>query len=122
MRTTFLLTALLPFLAVSSPIDLEKRQSTTRNDLVNGNCGNLVYIFARGTTEAGNLGTVIGPPFARELTSRFGNVAVQGVDYPAVVAGFLIGGSREGANTMASLARRAIRQCPGVPIVMSGYR
>lgn len=118
--TTLLLTALLPLLTSATPV--AKRQTTSGDDLVNGDCGNLVYIFARGTTEVGNLGTVIGPGLGRQLGSQFGDVAVQGVDYPANVAGFLAGGSREGATTMADLARQAITQCPAVPIVMSGYR
>lgn len=82
----------------------------------------MVYIFARGTTEIGNLGTIVGPGFGRALEDRMGDVAVQGVDYPAVVAGFLAGGSNSGAETMADLARTAISQCPGTPILMSGYR
>lgn len=120
MYTTLLLATLLPLL--SSAALAGKRQFTSSDDLLNGGCGDLVYIFARGTTEPGNLGTIIGPGFGRELSSQFGDVAVQGVEYPAVVAGFLAGGSQEGAATMAALAQQAISQCPGVPIVMSGYR
>lgn len=82
MHASLLLsTLILPLLTIASP--MEKRQTTSGDDLVNGDCGNLVYIFARGTTEVGNLGTVIGPPFGRQLESQFGDVAVQGVDYPA---------------------------------------
>lgn len=122
MYTSVLLSALLPLLATAAPAtELSRRQTTSGNDLENGECGNLVYIFARGTTEVGNLGTVIGPGFGRQLGSSFGDVAVQGVDYPASVPGFLAGGSTAGARTMADLARTAISQCPGTPIVMSGY-
>ena len=44
--------------------ELEKRQSLsdTRNDLVNGICRAVTVIFARGTTESGNVGTLVGPP------------------------------------------------------------
>lgn len=119
--TTLLLSSLLHFLATAIPA-LETRQSSSGDDLVNGQCGDMVYIFARGTTERGNLGTVIGPGFGQELASQMGNVAVQGVDYPANIAGFNAGGSNAGATTMADLCRQAIQQCPGTPIVMSGYR
>ena len=123
MHASFLIIALLPLLtAAVPPFKLEARQSSTANDLVNGDCGDLIYIFARGTTEIGNLGTVIGPGFGRALGQEFGSVAVQGVDYPADVPGFLAGGSDAGAQTMAGLAQQAISQCPGAPIVMSGYR
>jgi hypothetical protein len=123
MYTSTLLTALLPVLAAAAPTaNLQMRQTTSSDDILNGDCGTVNYIFARGTTEVGNLGTVIGPGFGRALGQRMGDVAVQGVDYPANVAGFLAGGSNAGADTMAELARQSISQCPGVPIVMSGYR
>ena len=35
--------------------ELAKRQATTANDLSNGKCGTAVFIFARGSTEAGNM-------------------------------------------------------------------
>jgi cutinase len=110
----------LPLLSLTNATPI-KRQTTSSDDLLNGDCGSLVYIFARGTTEPGNLGTVIGPGFGRALGRDFGDVAVQGVDYPAVVAGFLAGGSDAGAETMADLIRTAGSQCPGVPVVVSGY-
>ncbi|KPI42381.1 putative cutinase 3 [Cyphellophora attinorum] len=122
MYTSAILATLLPLLATSAPTNhLQTRQTTSSDDILNGDCGTVNYIFARGTTEVGNLGTVIGPGFGRALGQRMGDVAVQGVDYPANVAGFLAGGSNDGADTMAELARQSISQCPGVPIVMSGY-
>lgn len=59
--------------------------SMTENDVVdNKGCKELTFIFARGTTEMGNMGSVVGPPVAKNLNSLTGNnVAVQGVDYPA---------------------------------------
>lgn len=58
----------------------------TENGVVDGNCCTpLTIIFARGTTEFGNVGTFAGPPFFHVLRSQLGNsgVLVQGVDYPA---------------------------------------
>ena len=50
----------------TSLADIEKRQgASTRNDLINGVCKKVTVIFARGTTEPGNLGTVVGPPLVR---------------------------------------------------------
>lgn len=34
----------------------------TASDVQNGVCAPLTVIFARGTSESGNIGTVIGPP------------------------------------------------------------
>jgi hypothetical protein len=50
----------------------------------NTGCKELTFIFARGTTEIGNMGTVVGPKVGSELDSLTGGkVAIQGVDYPA---------------------------------------
>ncbi len=49
------------------------------------------------------------------------NVAVQGVDYPASVAGFAAGGSPDGAAVMARLANETMTLCPSTAVVLSGY-
>lgn len=82
---------------------LEKRQSlagTTQNGL-QGDCKGMTVIFARGTTEAGNVGSIAGPPFFQALSSKVGgDLAVQGVEYPADIPGFLAGGDANGSKTM----------------------
>jgi cutinase len=74
---------------------------TTQNGL-SGSCGPVTVIFARGTTEPGNVGVLVGPPFFDALKSRIGagNVVVQGVAYPASVEGFLVGGDSGSDQTM----------------------
>lgn len=53
----------------------------------NDGCKEYTFIFARGTGETGNMGTVVGPPLAKQLNSLTGDkVTVQGVDYPADAA------------------------------------
>lgn len=49
----------------------------------------MTFIFARGTGEMGNMGTVVGPPTASAMQEILGanGVSVQGVDYPASAAG-----------------------------------
>ena len=76
--------------------------STTQNDLSSGSCKAVTIIYARGTTEPGNVGVLVGPPFfdALEGIIGSGNVAVQGVPYPADVEGFLLGGSPGAGQTM----------------------
>jgi hypothetical protein len=95
----------------------------TANDL-SGPCKPVTVIFARGTTEPGNVGLLAGPPFFSALNTRLGasNVAVQGVDYAASIPGYLEGGDPAGASTMASLATQAASKCPSTQIVLSGYR
>lgn len=110
----------------SSPVDLVARGNwdVTRNDLVNGICAPVTVIFARGTLELGNVGSLAGPPFFNALTDIIGsqNLAVQGVDYPGTIAGYLEGGDPAGAATLASLVNQAVSQCPSTQIVLSGYR
>jgi cutinase len=45
----------------------------------------MTIIFARGTGEMGNVGTVSGPPMFKAIRQKLGNdrVTVQGVDYAA---------------------------------------
>jgi cutinase len=102
---------------------LEKRDSTTRNDL-SGPCKPVTVIFARGTVEPGNVGDLAGPEFFDALNLYLGssNVAVQGVDYAASIPGYLEGGDPAGAATLASLTNEAASKCPATQIVLSGYR
>lgn len=102
---------------------LSKRDdwSDTRNEL--SECKPITVIFARGTIELGNVGSITGPPFFNALDDVIGadNVAVQGVDYPANILGYLEGGDPGGASTTASLLEQAASQCPDTQIVLSGY-
>lgn len=77
----------------------------TRNDLIDGNCGDVMVIFARGTGEPGNIGALVAPEFYDELVSAMDGkvVSMQGIDlsaYPAVVADYFTGGSDSGAEAM----------------------
>ncbi|KAK8862062.1 hypothetical protein PGQ11_008297 [Apiospora arundinis] len=112
----------LASLSAASPVD--KRQSlggTSQNGL-SGACKGTTVIFARGTTEAGNVGSVAGPPFFQALSKMVnGDLAVQGVEYPADIPGFLAGGDKNGSAKMAQLVQQAIAKCPNTKVVMSGY-
>lgn len=126
ISTLLVLTTLFTTLfAAPIPLPLEERQSLspTRNDL-SGSCKAVTVIFARGTSEPGNVGLLAGPPFFNALGSMIGydKVAVQGVPYPATIAGYLIGGSPEGATSFAGLLGQVVGKCPGTKIVVGGYR
>lgn len=136
----FLLGSVLLSLATSSPVQnvgshslenmgnlsntISKRQSlsATRNEL--DECRTVTVIFARGTTELGNVGALVGPPFFNALGLAIGdeNVGVQGVKYPATILAYLEGNDAEGAATLASLIEQAASLCPLTQIVLSGYR
>ena len=126
LPTLLLLTTLLTHLANSFPTPLHPRQSLspTRNDLLNGVCAPTTIIFARGTLELGNVGSLAGPPFFNALTDIVGSstIAVQGVDYGATILGYLEGGDPAGATEAAKMVDLAVSQCPGSKIVLGGYR
>ncbi|KAK9799895.1 putative Cutinase [Seiridium cardinale] len=99
---------------------------TNENDLLSGKCGDVVIVYARGTTEPGNVGSLTGPPFFTAVRNRLSangkTLAVQGVDdYEADVTGFLEGGDAKGSQRMSVLVTQAFKQCPSSKIVMSGY-
>lgn len=85
--------------------DFEQKEATALGvdtTLSNKACAAMSVIFARGTTEAGNVGLLTGPPFFSALEQIMGkdNVAVQGVSYAADIDGFLQGGDDAGAEMM----------------------
>lgn len=99
--------------------------SSVQNGLENA-CQPVTLIFARGTTEVSNMGSIIGPSLASDTAKALSNkVNVQGVDYAADAAGIAseaLGGS-SGAGTKSMLAdiNAAISKCPNTQIVLSGY-
>jgi len=114
-------------LAFASARVVIKRAASTATDVTDGACKPVTLIFARGTTEPGNLGTVVGPPLAAAMKSALGDdkVAVQGVDYAADIAGATSGAidpqNAMGAQNMAALAQKVTTACPTTKVVLSGY-
>ncbi|TGZ78502.1 putative cutinase 3 [Ascodesmis nigricans] len=107
--------------ALASALPHEKRQ--TANDFVNGGCKGVVMVYARGSTELGNVGT-LGPSLERYMDGYFpNNFAMQGVEYPADLASnFLPDGSNaEAIRTAKNLIERVYNQCPNARIVAGGY-
>jgi cutinase len=93
---------------------------------INDSCRPITVIYARGTTQAGNVGEANseGPTFFNALAKAVGGtsrLAIQGVTYPANVFGFLAGGDAAGATTMYNLINQAASKCPSTKIVVSGY-
>ncbi|RFU30882.1 hypothetical protein B7463_g5434, partial [Scytalidium lignicola] len=87
-------------------------------------CTPYTVIFARGTSEPGNVGLIVGPPFFEALTSLVGSSAltIQGVNnYAASIAGYLEGGDPNGSAEMASQIKSAVASCPDTKLIVSGY-
>lgn len=106
-------------------VTLAALASISQNDVQSGGgCKPMTVLFARGTTELGNMGSIAGPPFVVALGGMMGgagNVAVQGIQYPADVPGFLVGGDRGGSQLMAQMVGQVRAQCPDTTLVMAGY-
>ncbi|EAU37095.1 cutinase precursor [Aspergillus terreus NIH2624] len=125
-----LLVASLSALAAAGPVPpsaLEARQSESASDLENGICKPVVLIFARGSTESGNMGYIAGMPTCNALKTKLGSdqVACQGVGgaYTAgLIPNFLPNNTDQAsideATKMFDLAHT---QCPDAQIVAGGY-
>ncbi|KAK5135706.1 hypothetical protein LTR08_004692 [Meristemomyces frigidus] len=95
----------------------------TASDIENNTgCTEYTVIFARGTSESGNIGSVAGPPLFKQLISDLGasGVTLQGVNYPASASGNVDCGADGGAN-MASMASTILSRCPNTKLTLSGY-
>ncbi|GAB0136284.1 hypothetical protein EsDP_00004591 [Epichloe bromicola] len=115
----------------AAPEDLEARQffATTQNELETGTgpCPPVIFIFARGSTEPGNMGMLLGPLLASALKSRLGQsgVWVQGVGGPygaTLVDNVSPAGSSQAAiREMRRLFIKASTKCPNARILAAGY-
>jgi len=97
--------------------DVEKRQLFGGSG-GSGACTPFRLIYAKGTTERGEFGSTVGPALQRGLRSS--QFTVQGVDYPADMAGINCLGLPGGVMAMQML-ERAVQQCPQQKIFLSGY-
>ncbi|OAL48038.1 cutinase [Pyrenochaeta sp. DS3sAY3a] len=143
---SFAILTLIVGLAVASPIaapaplpeaeagpeahSLEARQSSTRTELESGNsasCPKAIFIFARASTEPGNMGISAGPLVGDALESSYGGsqVWVQGVGGPytaGLADNALPAGTTQAAIREAQrLFNLAASKCPSSAIVAGGY-
>ncbi|KAL1637698.1 hypothetical protein SLS58_009123 [Diplodia intermedia] len=118
----------LPLLEARQGFSIPGLGGQTANDVQSGACKDVTYIFARGTTEQGNMGSTVGPALKTKLAAAVGGgdkLATQGVNYPADVAGTVVGsmspGAAEGSKNCAQLVQQAVAKCPQTKIVLAGY-
>ncbi|ETS84406.1 hypothetical protein PFICI_02431 [Pestalotiopsis fici W106-1] len=88
-------------------------------------CTAYTVLFARGTTETGTLGTVVGPGLQKAVQSSLGadQVTMKGTSYPADMAGITseATGSGPGSKAMTADATSVLSSCPDTKIILTGY-
>ncbi|KAJ6120516.1 hypothetical protein N7523_004796 [Penicillium sp. IBT 18751x] len=96
--------------------------SITANGITDGDaCQELTFIFARGSDELGNMGSVVGPEVASQLNTLLnGKVVVQGVTYDATAESNVELGAN-GGPVMAKLVTDVLAKCPNTKVVLGGY-
>ncbi|GAB0138344.1 hypothetical protein EsDP_00006580 [Epichloe bromicola] len=100
-----------------------------RNDLQDKAtpCPRVIFIYARATTEPGNMGISAGPIVASKLEDHYGkgNVWVQGVGYPYLAQPlpniYPDGASHEAIGEAMRLLLLAQSKCPDSAIIAGGY-
>ncbi|KAI0142014.1 cutinase-domain-containing protein [Pestalotiopsis sp. NC0098] len=88
-------------------------------------CTAYTLLFARGTTETGTLGTVVGPGLQKSVQSALGadQVTVKGTTYAADMAGITAEstGSGPGSKAMTADATSILSSCPDTKLILTGY-
>ncbi|KAG4441722.1 hypothetical protein IFR05_002801 [Cadophora sp. M221] len=119
-------------LAGTSGAPLPSRQcipvGTIEHQYTLGGCKPVIFFYARGSTETFNMGDAVyspGPPTAQSLKDIYGceNIAVEGIDYGALVeTNFLPGGADPAeALAMHDLIIDAASRCPHSSLLIGAY-
>ncbi|KAH6909772.1 triacylglycerol lipase [Coprinopsis sp. MPI-PUGE-AT-0042] len=102
---------------IAAPTDIEALKVT---------CKAVHIVYARGTNDKpADLGGSVGPGFkaavTKSLNAKGKSLNFQPISYPAVLGGYLIGGDRGGATTMANTVTSIAKSCPSAKIFLAGY-
>ncbi|KAF2432643.1 cutinase [Tothia fuscella] len=88
-------------------------------------CKPITWVFARASTELGNMGASVGTLIAIQLNQTYGqaNVAIQGVDYEAGITGNIggVGCSNKGVSESTRLLNLAHSKCPKSVVLVGAY-
>jgi len=109
-------------LAIASLASVAVAQSSL-TEYSKGGCKDVVFIFARGSTEPGNVGFIIGPPLFKELRKLVPSLAIEGVPYAAGLGTNMLPGGADpkGVEAATKLFTQAHAKCPNSALVGGGY-
>ncbi|KAI0808774.1 carbohydrate esterase family 5 protein [Xylaria sp. FL0064] len=97
----------------------------TANEFLDGGCRPVIFLYARGSTQDGNIGSSPGPQTIDQLKAAVGTttVAAQGLDYPASLLDNLRaqGCDPDDAANFGDLITQAATECPSSKLVIAGY-
>ncbi|PVH97877.1 carbohydrate esterase family 5 protein, partial [Periconia macrospinosa] len=120
----------LASIATALPLEIEERQIRNRTGIIENqfshsrDCGKFIFVWARGSREAGNMGSIIGQPLGDVLRREYGgDLMIEGIDYPATLsANFLPGGTdRASATLMRNTFTDINIRCPNSVVLAGGY-
>ncbi|KAH8593632.1 cutinase-domain-containing protein [Bisporella sp. PMI_857] len=93
-----------------------------------GQCAPVIVVFVRGTSEAPNVGTMVGPPAFKSIRKVIGekNLVVQGVKWEALLSTYQLGGDPKGIDDMVAQVKSAVKDCvkgkkDDSKIIMAGF-
>jgi cutinase len=123
-----LMMRLLPVVLLAGLVVAQgKGGKNTENDLLSGQCKDILFIMARASTEPGNMGGSMGPLVCAGLKKEYteARVACQGVGNP-YTAGLVDNVSPKGTTEAAikeatRMFTTAASKCPNAIIVFGGY-
>jgi cutinase len=108
-------------LAAAMPTALPSEQDLASDSAVR--CGPVAVLFSRGTFEVGAQGIAVGSPFTTALQAVLPSGTVfWGNEYNNDVVGYLTGGSSSGSIALKNKALEFVDKCPGIKLVLGGYR
>ncbi|KAI0521704.1 carbohydrate esterase family 5 protein [Xylaria bambusicola] len=97
----------------------------TANEFLDSGCRDVIFLYARGSNQDGNIGGSPGPQTIDALKAALGSgrVAAQGIEYPASLLDNIRpqGCDPADAEDFKDLITKAATDCPNSKLVLSGY-
>ncbi|TID25798.1 cutinase precursor [Venturia nashicola] len=102
-------------------VTLKSRQ--IMQEVTDGACKDVTFVWVRGTTETANIGSIVGAGLITAMKSKFPSLAVEGVTYNAGVMTNMRsdGADPVGVTNAKKIYEMAASKCPDTTIIGGGY-